>query len=204
MQEKRLHRINRGILLASVPPGPLQVHLLSLEFHLPPLNRNSLRHDILLGFRRQGLREVGLLSDPPSSVLSFLILQCLGLLSTLCLPEEGRGGSLGNMSITCLDVTLFLDTVSLYQFPVLLNSYFMVLSHFSSRRRMIDSQIGALGGLLVSGWGLLKSSLYIHFYVKYNHLAFALRTRAIRILITDTIVENDLGISHCYTYIQRR
>ena len=69
---------------------------------------------------------------------------------------------------------------------------------------MIDSQIGALGGLLVSGWGLLKSSLYIHFYVKYNHLAFALRTRAIRILITDTIVENDLGISHCYTYIQRR
>lgn len=138
-----------------------------------------------------------------SVLWSFLILQCLGLLSTLYLPEEGRGGSLGDMSVTCFDVTLLLDTVSLYQFPVLLNSYFMVFSHFSSRRRMIDSQIGALG-LLVSGWGLLKSSLYIHFYVKYNHLAFAFRTRAIRILITDTIVENDLGISHCYRYIQRR
>ena len=183
----------------------MQVHLLSLEFHLPPLNRNSLGHDILLGSRRQGLREAGLLSDPPSTVFcdpsSFCnVWGCF----PLCLPEEGRGGSLGDMSITCLDVTLFLDTVSLYQFPVLLNSYFMVLSHFSSRRQMIDSHIGALGGLLVSGWGLLKSSLSIHFYVKYNHLAFALRTRAIRILITDTVVENDFGISHCYTYIQRR
>ena len=69
---------------------------------------------------------------------------------------------------------------------------------------MIESQTGALGGLLVPGWGLLKSSFSIHLYVKYSHLAFALRTRAIRILITDTIVENDLGISHCYRYIQRR
>ena len=38
VEKKILRRINTGVLLASVPPGPLQVHLLSLEFPLPPLN----------------------------------------------------------------------------------------------------------------------------------------------------------------------
>lgn len=106
-------------------------------------------------------------------------LKHLGLLPTLYFGEENREMTQVIISITSFDLIVFLDTIYLQQFPVLLSSYFIVLSLFLSRVQMIDSKTGTSGGFLASSCGLFNPSSLTDFYVKYNHLASALRTRAL-------------------------